>query len=94
MDFDAKQRGLRAKELLESELFRESVETIRNAYIAGALRCDVRDDMGRFRYIEGLRTVDAVEKHLSAIIQYGSHAAEIEKLETPPTIVQRVKRIF
>mgnify|MGYP003396273843 CR=1 FL=1 len=94
MDPDAKQRGLRAKELLESEMFRESVASIRAAYVAGALRCDPRDDIGRFRYIEGLRIVDAVEKHLSGIIQTGDAAAEIEKLARPETVVERIRRSF
>lgn len=95
MDLDAKQRGLRAKELLESELFREAVASVRKAYVDGALRCDPRDDLGRFRYIEGLRIVDGVETHLAAIVQHGKmDAAQEKEFATKPTLVQRVKRTF
>lgn len=93
MDLDHRQRGLRAKELLDSELFQEAVTTVRKAYIEGVLRCDVRDDLGRFRYIEGLRVVDGVESHLSAVIQRGQMDAA-KDFEAQPTIIQRFKRTF
>jgi hypothetical protein len=88
-------RGQRAKEIVESEVFKDSVATLREAYIAGLLRCDVRDDLGRARYTEGLRMLDAHKQHLTMVIQTGEVAeSELKRLETKPGVVQRLVRTF
>lgn len=92
---DKVHRGQRAKEILESDVFKESFAVIRESYIAGLLRCDVRDDLGRARYTEGLRMLDAHKQHLAMVIQTGEVAeSELKKLEQRPGVVQRMIRTF
>lgn len=95
MDDQKVYKGQRAKEILESEIFKESFNTLREAYIAGLLRCDVRDDQGRAKYTEGLRMLEAHKLHLSTVIQTGQIAeAELRQLEQRPGVVERFRRTF
>lgn len=92
---DLVHRSRRAKEIVDNEEFKASMAAMRDAYIAGALRCDVRDDLGRFRFIEGLRMVEEFKNHLSMVVQTGEVAeAELKRLERIPTPIERVVRLF
>lgn len=87
-------RGRKAKEILDNDLFREAHSRMREAYISGLLRCQPNDDVGRFRYAEGLRYLDAHRQNLENILKAGE-LAEVEDLSTKrPTPIERLKRVF
>lgn len=56
-----------AKYLMNNEAFSQSLENCRQQAMTAALACDVKDDEGRRRYLDAIRTVDKVRAHLTAL---------------------------
>lgn len=56
-----------AKYLMNNEAFVEALESAKRQALTAALACDVRDDEGRRRYLDAIRTVDKVRGHLAAL---------------------------
>lgn len=65
------QRGQRASEIINNELWAETFEMLRNEYAIQAQKCDAKDDLGRFRYIEAMRMVETVRNHFEAVFIQG-----------------------
>lgn len=88
------QTGRRAKEILESEIFKEAHAKLRESYIKSLLSCAPQDDVGRFRYVEGLRYLDMHKSNLETLLK-GGEIAELEDLASKaPNVIQRIKRVF
>lgn len=56
-----------AKYLMNNEAFVEALESAKRQALTAALACDVKDDEGRRRYLDAIRTVDKVRGHLTAL---------------------------
>jgi hypothetical protein len=65
--FDIPNAGPKARQLLDSDVFKQCVEQMRQDLIDAAMRCDPRDDLGRFRYMTALKTISGVVTHLRAL---------------------------
>ena len=84
-----------AKEVRENEIFKESVEVLRAAYMKALQGLSEKDDLGRFRYVEALKQVDAVMRHLDAVITTGEIAQrDIAEFAAKPGPVERLVRRF
>jgi hypothetical protein len=73
-----------AKQLLNNPVLMEAFEMQRAALLVGALKCEPRDDMGRYRLLEAAKVVEAVKSHLTTIIaadEIAQKQAEAEQLE-------------
>jgi hypothetical protein len=78
------ERAARAQEALNNPLLREAFGLLKDNYIAGIRACEPKDDMGRYRYTVALNTLDAVERHLKAVVDTGLlDAAQTNDLSTP-----------
>lgn len=78
------ERAARAKEALNNPLLREAFGALKESYVAGIRLCEPKDDMGRYRFTVALNTVDAVERHLKAVVDTGLlDAAQSAELSTP-----------
>ena len=75
---NTEERAQWAKDALNNPVFAEALELAKQAYNAGAMNCDAKDDLGRFRYIEAQKVVEAVERHLKAVIASGE-MPEVER---------------
>lgn len=75
------QRSHDAKQLLEHPLFVESLKILKQAYMDQAAKCGEKDDLGRFRFLEGYKMVSTHETFLRAIVETGSVAqSELDAL--------------
>ena len=89
------QAGEEARRILESRVFNEAFEVLRAAYVSGLQSLPSGDDLGRFRYVEALKQVDAVKRHLSATLANGEIAqAEIAEMNRQAGLVERLVRKF
>ena len=94
MNLTREQRAERAHNLLQNELFKESLDTIRNTYIAALRGCTAKDDDGRYRYAVALDVIDGVERHLTAVLNLGKLSPKEGQEFRTPTPLQKVARIF
>ena len=82
---DGLERAARAKEALNNPLLREAFGMLKDSYVNSIRTCEPKDDVGRYRYTVALNTVDAVERHLKAVVDTGLlDAATTRDLSTPP----------
>lgn len=56
-----------AKYLMNNEAFNKALDTVRQQALTAALACDVKDDLGRWRYLDSIRTVDKTRAHIAAL---------------------------
>ena len=61
-------RPSEAKALMNNEAFVEATEKVRESLLNAAMKCDPRDDLGRFRYITAAKDIDALTAYLNAVI--------------------------
>ena len=88
---DPIRRGHMASEILNNELWLESFEAIKAAYMIELLKCGVKDDMPRYRILEAIRQVETVRLHFEAILATGKLTAEQAKAyEEPRSLLRRV----
>jgi hypothetical protein len=71
-----------AARLLAHPILAQAFETLEREYLDALLKCSERDDIGRFRLVEAMKTVSAVRRHLSTVVDTGKIArkqlAELE----------------
>ena len=82
-DLDAQVRDAdEAARLLTHPLLSGAFEALEREYLAALLECKDKDDIGRFRIVEAMKTVSAVRRHLSTVVDTGKLArrqlAELE----------------
>lgn len=83
------QRGLLAEQILENPLWTEVWSNLRQLYLHHALKCDTKDDLGRFRLMEAIRQVDTTKAHFEAIFAQGQLAKdELKKMESPRKVIR------
>lgn len=93
-EYTTEQRANRARELLNDSLFNEALKAVHDAYVLAFRSCAAEDDRGRARYQDALNDLDAVKRHLLAVVADGElDARRAQELQTP-TIAQRVIRAF
>ena len=68
-----------AKEALSNPLLLESFKQLKETYMRAAGDCDLRDDIGRSRFVQAWKDTEAVELHLKAVLQSGVVPEEAEK---------------
>jgi hypothetical protein len=68
---DEAERAAHARELLADPLLREALAALSARYLAGIRGCAPKDDLGRYRLTVALNVVDAVERHLRAVVETG-----------------------
>lgn len=91
---DAKMKPIEAKSLMNNEAFVEAMEKAREVLIAQAMKCDPRDDLMRFRYLQSAKDIDALKAFLNAVIvDDGSDAPNPENYYTDKQ-KPRLARIF
>jgi hypothetical protein len=87
----ATRRAEEARQLLSSTLFIESLDALRTAYIDRASGCSEKDDLGRYRLMEGYKMVEAHLTFLKAIMENGKLAqAELDGI----VAARGIKRIL
>lgn len=58
-----------AKYLMNNPAFQSALSEARRQALAAAMGCDAKDDEGRRRYLDAVRTVDKVSGHIVALMQ-------------------------
>lgn len=94
MTLTREQRAERAHEVLNNQIFAESLETLRNTYVAAFRQCDRKDDEGRWKYQVALDVIDGVERHLTAVLNLGKLDPKKGQEFQTDTIAKRITRIF
>jgi len=69
-----------AKDAEKNPAIWESFDVLRKTYMKMATECSVKDDLGRYRYMEAFKDIDVVEKHLKAVL-HGGKLSELQKKE-------------
>jgi hypothetical protein len=54
----------------------ESFDVLRKTYMKMASECSIKDDLGRYRYMEAYKDIDVVERHLKAVLHGGKLSEE------------------
>lgn len=67
-----------AKALLNNPVFMAAVSKAKDQAMTAALACTPYDDMGRYRFLEGVKVVDSVVNHIVALVE-AEKASEAEK---------------
>ncbi len=89
------QRGEEARMILSSKLFEEAIDNLRAAYTEALLKVPNTDDLGRFRYVEALRQVATVRRHLETVLTSGEIAqSEIVEMNAKDGLIARLVRTF
>ena len=71
-----------AARVLSHPLLIRAFEALEREYLDALLRCSDKDDNGRFRIVEAMKTVSAVRRHLSTIVDTGKLARrQVAELE-------------
>ena len=60
-----------AERLLTDPLLNEALKQTETAYLESLLSCDHKDDLGRFRFAEAIKTVRSVRSHLHSLVESG-----------------------
>jgi len=93
VELTREQRAERAHHLLQDAIFKESLETIRAAYVTALRGCTAKDDVGRYRYAVALDVIDGVERHLEAVLTLGKlNPKQGQEFQT--SMVEKITRIF
>jgi hypothetical protein len=87
-------KGEAAKRILSEKPLMDAFAAQSLAYLEEMKRCDRRDDLGRYRLIVALNTVDAVKRHLEAAVMSGDNARKQAESLRERTLVERVVRKF
>jgi|TARA_R110000744_G_scaffold55347_6_gene117093 hypothetical protein len=69
-----------AKDAERNPVIWESFNVLRQTYMKMAAECGLKDDLGRFRYLEAYKDIDVVETHLQAVL-HGGKLIEKQKSE-------------
>lgn len=85
-------KGEAAKRVLAEKSVTDAFSAQALAYLEEMKRCDRKDDLGRYRLIVALNTVDAVRKHLEAAVMAGDNARKQAESLRKPTLKERVIR--
>ena len=67
-------RGTRAKEVLENELFKETLGTLKKSYEEAIFQTTPTDDKGRFSIYLAYQILGKVENHLRTVMETGKLA--------------------
>lgn len=88
------QRAERAHQLLQDPILKESLDTLKAAYV-GALRgCTAKDDIGRYRYAVALDVIDGVQRHLESVLTLGKlNPKQGQEFQTD-TVLKKITRVF
>ena len=65
--YDIPNAGDKAKQILNNDVFRAAIDQQREQLINAAMSCDVRDDLGRFRYLMALKSVENAVTHFRTL---------------------------
>ncbi len=94
MTLSREQRAIRAHELLNDAILKESLHALKDSYTAALRTCAAKDDLGRYRCAVALDVIDGVTRHLEAVLALGKldpkHGQEFQT----PTAMQKIARIF
>ena len=60
-----------AKRLLADPLLKGALESLSEQYLDALLKCVVSDDIGRFRFGEGIKVVKMLTRQLEIVVQNG-----------------------
>lgn len=85
-------RGSRAKAVLESDIYKESVASVRSAIFEKWESCPIRDKEGQHELKIMLKLLKEVESHLKTVMETGKMATI--QLENERTLKERAKRLF
>tara|TARA_R110002012_G_scaffold17003_3_gene65009 strand:+ start:1062 stop:1322 length:261 start_codon:yes stop_codon:yes gene_type:complete len=67
-------RGTRAKEVLENDLFKETLDTLKKSYEEAIFQTIPTDDKGRFSIYLAYQILGKVENHLRTVMETGKLA--------------------
>lgn len=84
-----KERARQAQEILEHPLFREALDTYRQRLMAEWAASPARDTQGREALWLMVKTAEAVERHLSSLMETGQLASL--QLEQNRSLRERLK---
>lgn len=87
------QRAEIAQSILESPVFKEGFETLKQTYIAAFRQCRIGDDEGRWKYQIALDVIDGVERHLAAVLVQGKIDPKQGQEFQTDTMLDKVKRV-
>ena len=68
-----------AKDAEKNPAVWESFDVLRKTYMKMASECSIKDDLGRYRYLEAYKDIDVVEKHLKAVLHGGKLPQDAQK---------------
>lgn len=85
-------RGARAKAILEAEIYRESMKSVRSAIIEKWESCPIRDQEGQHELKIMLKLLKEVEAHLKTVMETGKMASI--QLENERTLKAKARRLF
>lgn len=94
MDYSDEQRAHMADEVLKNPVVIEAFEKMHAAYVLAARRCELKDDIGRFRYAVAQDVIDGVQNHLRSVIAHAKLSAKQAQEFQTDTIAKRITRIF
>ena len=69
-----------AKDAEKNPVIWESFDVLKKTYMQMAAACDIKDDVGRYRYMEAYKDVDVVLRHLRAVL-HGGKLSESQQRE-------------
>lgn len=81
-------RGGDARRILESPMYQEAVETVRNGIVSAMERAPMGDDKTHNRLVIALQLLTQINRHLETVMQTGKMA----DMETDGSPFARVKR--
>jgi|TARA_X000001388_G_C2186347_1_gene105688 hypothetical protein len=67
-------RGTRAKEVLENDLFKETLDILKKSYEEAIFQTTPTDDKGRFSIYLAYQILGKVENHLRTVMETGKLA--------------------
>jgi hypothetical protein len=88
------QRAERAHQILQDDLYKESLAALKDVYTNALRGCAAKDDLGRFRYAVALDVIDGVQRHLEAVLVQGKIDPKQGQEFQTDTMVKRLTRIF
>lgn len=79
------EKAARANEALTNPALTEAFALLAQSYLSKLRTCEPKDDLGRFRYSVALNVIEAVQRHLKAVVETGAlDAAQAAELAAPP----------
>jgi len=77
---DATERARLASAIVDNPLFDEALSVMREAYLAGALKCGPTEDKARFLYLGLIAGMKVFREHLEGVLKTGEVTAEQIKM--------------